>query len=487
MRHMSNFLLNIPRVSIIGLGYVGLTTAVCFAKRGIHVSGYDVDLDKLEKISRGEVPFHEPGVPELLKQALEEKTFEVSQDALNSSQIIFVTVGTPSSDEDGRIDLSYIRKASETIGNSIKNSNNEYYVIVVKSTVVPGTTMSIVKPIVEAISGKFFGRDMGLAVNPEFLKEGSAVVDTFEPDRIVIGEFDERSGEVLLSLYNGFYGTQTMPALVRTNLPNAELIKYATNSFLATKISFINTIANICERVPDADVKVVAKGIGLDARIGERFLNAGLGFGGSCFTKDVKALIHFSKEKGYNPVILDSALEVNRRQPNVAVQLAQQALGSLDSRVIALLGLAFKPNTDDIREAVSLEIIRELLGRGANIKAYDPAASPNVARKLGNVARLFYADSAIDAISDADCAIIVTEWKEFEKLGPEDFLSRMRTPVVIDGRRIYDPAKFSGKLAFAAVGLGKDVEASDVAKRPSVFQSVQLPREEVPPATTVLS
>jgi UDPglucose 6-dehydrogenase len=457
----------IPSVSIIGLGYVGLTTAVCFASRGIHVNGYDVDTDKMQRIRNGEVPFHEPGVSELLKKTLSDGTFELGQDALGSSDIIFFTVGTPASPRDGKIDLTYIRKASEMIGNALKNSGSDikYRLLVVKSTVVPGTTESTVKPIVEDVSGKIFGRDIGLGVNPEFLKEGSAVSDTFEADRLVIGEFDQRSGDLLLSLYEAFYG-ENLPTLVRTNLPNAEFIKYTTNAFLATKISFINSIANICERVPGADVKVVARGAGLDLRIGERFFNAGLGFGGSCFSKDVKALVQFSKEKGYYPDMLDAALGTNKKQPSVAVKLAEEALGSLEGKKVAVLGLAFKPNTDDIREAVSLEILKELLGSGSRVSAYDPAAAPNVAKLLGEKEGLVYASSALDAISGADCAIVVTEWEEFAKLSPEDFVSRMRTPVLIDGRRIYDVSKFSKKLKYAAVGLGQLALTKDSSSSP---------------------
>lgn len=468
--------MNHPSVSIIGLGYVGLTTAVCFASHGIHVSGFDVDPNKLEVISRGEVPFYEPKVQELLKQALEDKTFELGQDAINSSQICFVTVGTPAS-ESGEIDLTFIRKASEMIGSALKNAGSDYRLIVIKSTVVPGTTQSIVKPIVESVSGKLFGRDMGLAVNPEFLKEGSAVEDTFEPDRLVIGEFDARSGDSLLSLYKEFYD-RGMPTLVRTNLPNAEFIKYTTNAFLATKISFINTIANICGRVPDVDVKMVARGVGLDERIGEKFLNAGLGFGGSCFPKDVRALIQFSKMSGYYSSLLDAALEVNRSQPNVAVELAERISGSLKGKIIALLGLSFKPNTDDIREAVSLGIVKELLESGAIIKAYDPAAAQNMAKKLGSLNRMFYSDSALEAISGADCAILVTEWEEFRKLEPEDFISRMRTPALVDGRRIYDPAKFSKRMRFAAVGLGTPLEDLKINRRVASSPTVLLMQEE---------
>jgi nucleotide sugar dehydrogenase len=446
--------LKVPSVSIIGLGYVGLTTAVCFASRGIHVNGYDVDADKVARIRKGEVPFHEPGVSELLKKTLQDGTFELGRDALGSADICFFTVGTPASPKDGKIDLTYIRKASEMIGNSLKNSGSQYRLLVIKSTVVPGTAESTVKQIVEQVSGRRFGKDIGLAVNPEFLKEGSAVTDTFEPDRLVIGEFDSMSGDLLLSLYRAFYG-ENMPALVRTNLPNAEFIKYTTNAFLATKISFINTIANICERVPGADVKVISKGAGLDLRIGERFFSAGLGWGGSCFGKDVRAIVQFSKDQGYYPEILDSTIATNKKQPSIGVRMAEEALGSLDGKIVAVLGLAFKPNTDDIREAVSLEIVKELLGSGAKVSAYDPAAVPNVTKHLGKLDGLSYADSALDAISGADCAILVTEWEEFAKLTPEDYVSRMRTPILIDGRRVYEVSKYSKKLRFAAVGLGQ--------------------------------
>ncbi|MHB2037624.1 MAG: UDP-glucose dehydrogenase family protein [Nitrososphaerales archaeon] len=438
-----------PKISVVGFGYVGLTTAVCFASRGLYVRGFDVDSAKVSGINNGVVPFHEPQVSELLKDSLK-AGFAASSDKIELGDLTFMTVGTPSAG-DGSIDLSYIKSASEMIGKALKNSRG-YHLIIVKSTVVPGTTEGVVKPIIESFSGKKVGDGFGLAVNPEFLREGSAVKDMFEPDRLVIGEYDRRSGDVLESFYKVFYKDK-IPSLLRTNLVNAEFIKYANNAFLATKISFANTIANIAQRVPGADVTVIAKGIGLDNRIGSRFLNAGLGFGGSCFPKDVRGLVAFSKQSGYDPILLNDSNEVNNRQPLVALHLASTILGTLKGKRIAILGLSFKPDTDDIREAVSLPIIKKLLEEGASVVAYDPAAMENTSKVFGN--QIEYAKTALDALKDADCCIIVTEWEEFRLLRPEDFKSTMKNSVIIDGRRIFDPRVFDAKVSkFEAVGLG---------------------------------
>jgi UDPglucose 6-dehydrogenase len=443
-------------VSVVGLGYVGLTTAVGFAKNGVPVVGYEIDTKKAMKIRNGSVPFEEPMVQDLLNESLKEGTFKVEDKFSKLSDLTFLTVGTPSNKRDGTIELNFVKSASKTIGESLRSSNKfpDYPVIVVKSTVVPGTTYNIVKPIIEETSGKKAGSDFGLAVNPEFLREGSAVLDMFEPDRVVIGEYDKRSGDILERFYQQFY-QEKMPPLVRTNLVNAEFIKYASNAFLATKISFINTIANMAELFPGADVSVIAKGMGLDERIGQKFLHAGLGYGGSCFPKDVKALIALSKQIGFTPTILEAADRINQNQATVAVEMIKQSLqrsDGLKGRTIAILGLAFKPDTDDIREAVSIRIIKRLLAEGAMLKVYDPVAMPNVELEFGRA--LTYANSSFEAIQDADCTIIVTEWEEFKKLEPEVYLQRMKTPVLIDGRRIYDPHKFRGKLKFRAIGLG---------------------------------
>ncbi|MFQ6068819.1 MAG: UDP-glucose dehydrogenase family protein, partial [Candidatus Bathyarchaeia archaeon] len=309
-----------------------------------------------------------------------------------------------------------------------------------------------VKPLLEKHSNKHCGSDFGLCMNPEFLREGSALHDTLHPDRIIIGEHDKKSGDTLDALYKEFYGEEAPPT-IRTNLPTAELIKYANNAFLATKISFINTIANICEKIPGADITTVATGIGLDQRINPRFLRAGLGYGGSCFPKDVEALIAFSNKLGYAPTVLQAVQKVNELQARHAVEKAKEQLTELKGKRIAILGLSFKPNTDDMREARSIPIINQLLKEGANAIAYDPVTIPNAKSIFGN--KIKYASSAIDCLKDADCCIIVTEWEEFKKLKPEDFTQNMRQPIMIDGRRIYNPEEFRQKLKFVAIGLGQ--------------------------------
>jgi UDPglucose 6-dehydrogenase len=447
---MSN---KLNRVSIVGLGYVGLTTALCLASRGINVVGVDVDTSKIDAINNKRLPIHEPGLDRTLIDAVE-KGFTSTSEILQSD-IYFITVGTPSK-KDGSVDLRYIEKASDEIGGAIKSGGADGYpLVIVKSTVPPGTTRNIVKPKVERVSGEKVGVDFGLCSNPEFLREGSAVVDTLSPDRIVIGEYDEKSGDALEDLYRSFYGADKMPPLIRTSIENAELTKYANNAFLAMKVSYINEIAHLCEKIPGADVSVVAKGIGLDKRIGERFLNAGLGWGGSCFPKDVKALIAFSKNIGYNPLIVSGTLEVNEKQPLIAVEMAKKALGKLKGKRIAILGLAFKPDTDDIREAVSLKIVSKLLEEGALITAYDPAAKPNAEKIFAN--RVSYSNSPLECINKAHCCIIVTEWDEFKKLTCDDFLTNMENPIVIDGRRIFSPKDFAGKgIKLLAIGLGEE-------------------------------
>jgi len=296
------------------------------------------------------------------------------EEAVLNTEITFIAVATPNK-PNGSIDLGHIESSSSEIGQALQKKET-YHLVVVKSTVVPGTTENVVKPAIEKLSGRRCGIDFGLCMNPEFLREGSALHDTLHPDRIIIGEHDQKSGDSLEALYRDFHGEE-MPPLIITNLPTAELIKYANNAFLATKISFINQIANICEKIPGADVTVVAKGIGLDKRIGPLFLNAGWGYGGSCLPKDVKALIAFSEGLGYNPALFNAVEDVNNIQPYRAVELAKKHLGDLKGRRIAILGLAFKPNTDDMREAVSIKIINQLLEEGANIVAYDPAAINN--------------------------------------------------------------------------------------------------------------
>jgi len=441
------------RVSIVGTGYVGLSTAVGFASKGYHVFTSTHDTEKAIKINEGVSPFYEPNLQELLKNAVKNRRLKCvlsCEEAVLNTDVTFIATGTPSK-PDGSIDLRYIENSALEIGEALKKKD-AYHLVVVKSTVVPGTTENLVKPAIEKYSNKRCGVDFGLCMNPEFLRQGSALYDTLNPDRLVIGEHDRESGDLLEALYREFYGEKT-PPIMRTNLPTAELIKYASNAFLATKISFANTIANVCETIQGADVTVVAEAMGLDKRIGRHFLNAGLGYGGSCFPKDVRALIAYSKDLGYNPELLEAVESVNENQPHKAVQLCKKLLGDLKGKNIAVLGLSFKPNTDDMREARSVPIINQLLKQGAKIRAYDPVATANAKSIFKN--KITYASSAIECLRSADCCILVTEWEEFKKLKPEDFAQNMKRPILIDGRRIYNPKTFGEKLEFTAIGLGR--------------------------------
>jgi UDPglucose 6-dehydrogenase len=441
------------QISIIGAGYAGLCTAIGFASKGYKVFAVDRDPKKVTLINEGISPFYEIGLETLLPKALEQGNLKCTtnyKEAILKSDITFITVGTPGN-RDGSINLTQVENAASEIGKVLKEKE-AYHLVVVKSTVVPRTTENIVKPTIEKFSGKDCGNEFGVCVNPEFLREGSGIHDTLHPDRIIIGQIDKRAGDMLESLYRDFYGNE-MPPLIRTNIPTAELIKYANNAFLATKISFINEIANICEKIPGVDVTVVAKGIGLDKRIGPLFLQAGLGFGGSCLPKDVKALIAHSKKLGYNPTLLKAVNKINETQPSKAVELCKKALCNLKGKRIALLGLAFKPNTSDVRNAVSIRIIRKLLKEGASITVYDPIAMPNMKKKFKN--NIQYASTPLNCIKNADCCILVTEWDEFKTLKPEDFVQNMKQPIVIDGRRIYNIKSFDRKLKFMAVGLGQ--------------------------------
>jgi len=440
------------KISVIGGGHVGLVSAACLANCGCDVVLYERDVEKAELIRTGRPLFFEPGLEELLRKTISAGKLQVSQtleDAPSDSEITFVAVGTPSR-SDGSIDLTSIETASADIGEALRGKAG-YCLVVIRSTVVPGTTENLVKPIVERHSGKKAGEDFGLVMQPEFLREGSAVEDNMNPDRVIIGEYDRRSGDLLESFYLGFHKGKA-PPVIRMNLASAEMVKYASNAFLATKISFINQIANICEKTIGVDVNSVADAMGLDERIGRKFLNAGAGFGGSCFAKDLRALIMFSEKLGYASNLLKAVLDVNDKQAPHIVELAKRQLGDLHMKRIAILGLSFKPNTDDVRDAPSVRIIESLLKEGASIVAYDPVAMKNVRGIFGD--RIGYASSAKSCLSGADCCIIATEWDEFSRMNPKDFVEKMRQPVLIDGRRVYDPAEFSESMKYAGVGLG---------------------------------
>jgi UDPglucose 6-dehydrogenase len=445
----------VNKLSFIGLGPVGLSTTVCFAAKGYKVIASEIDKTKANQIEKGKPPFYELKLKEMLQETIESGNLKIvtnNEEATLQSDITFITVGTPTR-PNGNIDLTYVTNASKDIGKTLRKKK-ETHLIVVKSTVTPGTTLNVVKPILEKNSNKKCGRDFLLCFSPEFLVEGNAIRDTLNPDYIAIGGYNRESTETLKNLYKEFY-KENLPPIIKTNIPTAELIKYANNAFLATKISLINTIANVCEKTTGADITKIAEAIGKDHRINPHFLNAGLGWGGSCFPKDLKAFIAYSKKLGYNPTLIQTAYKTNEDQIKFTTEKVKKELKILRGKKIAILGLAFKPNTDDLREARSIRIINELLRQGAKITAYDPMAMSNAEKILKE--KISYASSAIVCLKEADCAIIVTEWEEFKKLKPEDFIQNMRKPILIDGRRLYNPEEFK-KLRYIAIGLGKPLE-----------------------------
>ncbi len=442
-------------VSVVGLGYVGLSTAICLAHRGFHVYGVEVDAKKLSSMSRGQVPFHEPSLEGMLRSALRAGRFHLSsgyEDAMEATDLTFITVGTPSG-PDGAIDLAYIKQSAEILGRLIADKKRSHSVVV-KSTVVPGTTEGVVRRALERESGKTVGKGFGLSVNPEFLREGSAVKDTFHPDAVVIGSLDQSNRRALVSLYKKFYSR--LPPMVLTTPSNAELIKYAVNSFRATQVSFLNTLANLCQAVPGMDIDQVAQGFGIIAKADPRYLKAGLGYGGSCFPKDVRALIAEARRLGADPRILEAASGVNQAQPLAAVSLAKRMIGEIRGRRVAVLGLAFKGNTDDIRESSAISLVNYLIGEGAEVTVYDPAAMDNSRRVLDS--KVKFAGDPEECLRGAECCILATAWPEFSKLGPSDFRSMAR-PVVVDGRGVLDLSKLrKGGVQAAALGKGAPLE-----------------------------
>ncbi|MCS7094724.1 MAG: UDP-glucose/GDP-mannose dehydrogenase family protein [Thaumarchaeota archaeon] len=442
---------SLSRISVVGLGYVGLTVAAVLASKGFKVIGVDTDEEKVSEVSLGRCPVHEPGLDVLVRRSVRRHNLSATTDynAIRETSVTFITVGTPSSN-DGGIDLSYIQSASRSIGESL-SGKRERHLVVVKSTVVPGTTQRVIVPTLESSSNHRVGESLFVCVNPEFLREGSAVKDMLHPDRLVLGDAGDGSSNLLLNLYKVLY-RKKMPPVLKTNYVNAELIKYANNVFLATRISLINEFANLCQLIPGADVNVVAQGIGLDERIGPHFLRAGIGFGGSCFPKDLRAIITLSRELGHDPELIRVTYEVNERRPGVVIKMAEDLLGDLKGRRVAILGLAFKPNTDDVREAPALKLVKLFAEKKAEVKAYDPVAGENAKRVLGNAVTIV--DSIEECLRGADLCVLATEWDEFRALRPEHFIGFMREPVLIDGRRIYDPKEFSSKMRFRAIGLG---------------------------------
>jgi UDPglucose 6-dehydrogenase len=406
-------------IAIIGAGYVGLSAGVGLASKGNRVICVDVDERKVNEINAARPPIYEASLEKLLKKTLEDELFEATTDlkkATDVSDIVFIAVATPSK-KDGSTDMKFVDQATEDLGKALRNRKG-YVTVVVKSTVPPKTTENMIIPSLEKNSGKKAGGDLGVCVNPEFMREGKALSDFLKPHRIIIGELDKKSGDTLAAVYEGF----ECPIL-RVRLSTAEMIKYASNAFLATKISFINEIGNICKKF-GIDVYEVAGGMGLDKRIGPEFLRAGVGYGGSCLPKDVAALVAESERLGYTPELLQACAKVNEAQPLWLIDLLKKQVGGLKGKKIGILGLAFKPETDDIRGAPSIKIVEELLQAGAQVKAHDPKATENFKKLFPNIK---YCD-AVDVLN-SDATLILTEWKEYENL---DYSGK----IVIDGRRV---------------------------------------------------
>lgn len=435
-------------ISVIGTGYVGLVTGACFAEFGVYVTCMDSDPLRIASLEKGEIPFYEPGLTELVAKGLRENRLTFTTDiakAVDQALVIFIAVGTPPRG-DGSADLSYV----EEVGRGIARNMRGYKVIVTKSTVPVGTGETL-RAVIKAHQTDAFGFD--IVANPEFLREGSAIEDFLRPNRVVLGADSEQAVAIMKDLYRPLYLIET-PVVV-TDIPTAELIKYASNAFLATKISFINEIASLCEHV-GANVQMVAKGMGLDNRIGSKFLHAGPGFGGSCFPKDLAALTRMGEKFGVPMQIARAASQVNAQQRSRMVEKIRGAVGPLQGKVLAMLGVSFKPNTNDVREAPALSIARALIDEGATIRAFDPVALEDSRRILP---QLIPCRDAYDAAEGTEALVIVTEWNQFRNLDFGKLKTLMRTPVLVDLRNIYDPQSI-GRLGFQHVSVGRPGKGS---------------------------
>ncbi|MEP6635217.1 MAG: UDP-glucose/GDP-mannose dehydrogenase family protein [Acidobacteriota bacterium] len=430
-------------IAVLGTGYVGLVTGACFAEFGVDVTCVDVDSEKVERLTAGFMPIYEPGLEQLVTKSVQAGRLRFTTDvksAIEQALVIFLAVGTPPK-EDGSPNLTFI----ETAARSVAEHMNGYKVVVTKSTVPIGTGERIRKIIRENQNNDV---PFGMVSNPEFLREGAAINDFMRPDRVVIGSKDVEAIAIVRDLYRPLYLIEA--PFVITSMEAAELTKYAANAFLATKISFINEIANLCDMI-GCDVHDVARAMGMDRRIGSKFLHPGPGFGGSCFPKDTQALASVARQFGCESLVVDAVIEVNRRQRHSMLPKIEKLVGDLSDKTIAVLGLAFKPETDDIREAPALEIIRGLVTRGAKVRAYDPVAMSETAKVLKGIE---YAEDEYDAVKDADALVIVTEWNQFRALDMKRVRDLMKTAKIADLRNIYEPANLR-ELGFDYTGVGR--------------------------------
>ena len=436
------------KIAIVGTGYVGLVSGACFSEVGVDVTCVDINKEKIENLQKGIIPIYEPGLDELVTRNVEAGRLHFTTNlanVLDDVEVVFSAVGTPP-DEDGSADLQYVLEVARTFGQNIK----KYSLLVTKSTVPVGTSKKIKAVIREELDKRGVDIPFEVASNPEFLKEGAAIKDFMSPDRVVIGIESDRARKVMERLYRPFLLNNFR--VIFMDIASAEMTKYAANSMLATRISFMNDIANLCELV-GADVNMVRKGIGTDARIGNKFLYAGCGYGGSCFPKDVKALIHTGKENGYHMRVIEAVEAVNESQKEIVFRKLSDAFGGdLKGKRIAMWGLSFKPETDDMREAPSLVVIEKLLAAGAEVIAYDPIAMDEARRRLGR--RISYARDMYEAVIDADAIAMMTEWKEFRLPSWSIIHRAMRQHFIVDGRNIYDAADLAEEgFVYHCIGL----------------------------------
>ena len=426
------------KIAIVGTGYVGLVSGTCFSEMGVDVTCVDVDRKKIDKLRQGIIPIYEPGLEELVCKNVNAGRLHFTTDLreiLDEVEVVFSAVGTPP-DEDGSADLKYVLEVARTVGQNM----NKYLVIVTKSTVPVGTSLKVKNAIQEELDKRDVNIEFDVASNPEFLKEGAAVHDFMSPDRVVVGVANERAKEIMSRLYKPFM--LSGDRMIFTDIPSAEMIKYAANSMLATRISFMNDMANLCELV-GADINMVRKGIGTDSRIGKKFLYAGCGYGGSCFPKDVKALIKTAEQNGYEMQVLKAVENVNEKQKSILFdKFMKHFNGKVKGKTVAMWGLAFKPETDDMREAPALVLIDLLLNAGVSVKVYDPIAMDECHRRIGD--KVIYCKDMYEATVDADTLMLVTEWKEFRVPSWSVLKKVMRGHVVVDGRNIYDGKELKG-------------------------------------------
>jgi len=440
--------MSIKKISVVGIGKLGLCSAACFASKGYQVIGVDVNIDTIVAVNEGKSPIYEPGLGQLIAKC---QGYLCATDdykyAIENSEVTFIIVPTPSED-DGGFSTRYVEVAARSIATILKDKE-AFHVVVVTSTVMPGITDAVIKPLLEAASGGKCGVDFGLCYNPEFIALGSVIRDFMNPDMVLIGESDPRSGDILAEIY---YATcDSHPYIARMSIHNAELAKISLNAYITMKISFANTLAELCEQISGGDVDAVTSALGADSRIGPKYLKGAVSYGGPCFPRDNKAFLSLARKLGCRARLSQATDAVNGDQADRIIKMVKQENGQVKDANIAILGVTYKPNTDVIEVSASIDIARALVGQGAKVSVYDPAGIENAKKLLGGSVK--YAGSVEECLEGADLCIMATPWPEFRKLKPEDFIKKMKNPALIDCWRIYDRAEFAAKLNYQAIGL----------------------------------